>query len=560
MGFVLHTGPQPPRGAGFRIVRVLGSGGFGITYEAEWVPFGVAVAVKEYLPSGIAGRSLDGIAIAAQRGTVAEHYRYGLKSFEEEAHTLLQFKEPAIVRVLNFFEANGTAYLVMEYEAGNTLAQLLEQHSRLPEEELEGILVRTLDGLHAIHEKGYLHRDIKPSNVLVRSDGRPLLIDFGAARQALGQKTQTMSVILTPGYAPFEQYLSRGKQGAWTDLYALGATLYRCISGDAHIESFSAADRVAALQAGESDPLTPAVNVGAAHYSLKFLQTLDWMLQVRAADRPQAARDVQRRLLETRQPNSPSVGANMALETTPTSHLEALPHVENERLASTSARSAGFVPVELPRDSRMSRESQSLHLEAAGHGTPPSPAASALSEPRITPTADPPGTAEMDAEADPSYRAAIGPERTDYYIRHFIRFDTQQPTRRFSWNWSAFFFGPAWLFFREMRVYGLIYFVLAHWFFPVTVAILKVLYPKAFLVPVTLGGLAVMSAFAGCANALYHYSVRRRIKAASAHTRTLDETLENLRERPPTSPLLAAIIFVAWVLIWGFVARISAAL
>jgi serine/threonine protein kinase len=282
------------------IRRVLGTGGFGITYLAEWL--GSEVAIKEYLPEDFAGRGADGVGVVPRTGKSHELFQFGLERFEEEARTLLQLKDaPSIARALNYFEANGTAYLVMDYVFGRTLEQLVRERGALPEGELRRLLLLTLQSLAVVHLRGYLHRDIKPSNIIVLADGRPLLIDFGAARQALGAKTQLLTVMLSPGFAPFEQYNTSGS-GPFTDLYSLGATLYYCLLGGDRqkvtltMSRAQAPDRVAALQRGEPDPLAPAVQTGAGRYSEPFLEVLDWMLRIWPAERPQAAAEVIARL------------------------------------------------------------------------------------------------------------------------------------------------------------------------------------------------------------------------------------------------------------------------
>jgi serine/threonine protein kinase len=282
------------------IRRVLGTGGFGITYLAEWL--GTEVAIKEYLPEDFAGRAEDGLGVVPRTGKSHELFQFGLERFEEEARTLLQLKDaPSIARALNYFEANGTAYLVMDYVLGRTLEQVVQERGALPEAELRQFLLLTLRSLAAVHLRGYLHRDIKPSNILVLPDGRPLLIDFGAARQALGARTQMLTVMLSPGFAPFEQYNTSGS-GPFTDLYSLGATLYYCLLGGDRqkvtltMSRAQAPDRVAALQRGEPDPLAAAVEIGAGRYSAPFLEVLDCMLRIWPTERPQTAAEVIARL------------------------------------------------------------------------------------------------------------------------------------------------------------------------------------------------------------------------------------------------------------------------
>jgi hypothetical protein len=277
----------------YEIKDILGVGGFGITYKGYDHSLHCDVAIKEYLPHGLALRTGDGSTVVPKSSNDQKYYDYGLKRFLDEARILAKFKERAIVRVSRFLEANGTAYLVMDYEDGESLAQYLARSGVLSETEIRAILVPILEGLRAVHAKEVLHRDIKPGNIFLRQGGPPVLLDFGAARQALGEQTRTMTGIVTPGYAPIEQYGQLGKQGPWTDLYALGATLYHCVVGKAPLE---APDRVAALQEGAPDPLKRAVEAGAGRYSAELLAAIDWMLAPNAKDRPQSAEQVLARL------------------------------------------------------------------------------------------------------------------------------------------------------------------------------------------------------------------------------------------------------------------------
>ncbi|WP_251979625.1 serine/threonine protein kinase [Salinibacter ruber] len=224
--------------------RVLGKpGGFGITYLGLNTALEELVAVKEYLPRELAARETDQETIRAHSDEEAEQFQYGLDRFIREARMLAQFDHANIVGVRDFFEANGTAYLVMDYYEGKTLKQYLQgqPEKRMDPEIATEIMLRVLDGLKEVHAEGYLHRDIKPSNIYLTQEGRPILIDFGAARLALGEKSRSLSVVMTEGYAPYEQYRREGDQGPWTDVYGAGATLYRMVTGE---KPPSATDRV----------------------------------------------------------------------------------------------------------------------------------------------------------------------------------------------------------------------------------------------------------------------------------------------------------------------------
>jgi TPR repeat protein len=222
----------------------LGQGGFGVTYFAWDLTLDRAVAIKEYLPAGQCTRLTNRLTVQSQDGERREQYAYGLERFLDEARILARFAaHPSIVPVVNFVEANGTAYLVMNYLQGMNLKEHISNRGgRITYTIASAIMMRAMDALREVHQQGLLHRDISPDNIFLTSDGCVKLIDFGAARHALSEHSQTLSVILKPGYSPEEQYRTKGKQGPWSDVYALGATLYRCVTG---IVPPSAIDRLA---------------------------------------------------------------------------------------------------------------------------------------------------------------------------------------------------------------------------------------------------------------------------------------------------------------------------
>jgi multidrug efflux pump subunit AcrA (membrane-fusion protein) len=278
-------------GPGARISRyevreVLGAGGFGITYKAFDTRLHCEVAVKEYLPAEFAVRESNQTTVKPRSDDIAELYQQGIARFLEEARVLAKFKNRHIVRVSDYMEVNGTAYLVMDYEEGESLRELLKKRGgSLSETEIKNLFLPILDGLKAVHDAGLLHRDIKPDNIYLRSEGPPVLLDFGAARHYTANQTRDITAIVTPGYAPFEQYQPNGNLGAWTDLYAIGATLYHCISGKAPLDALS--------RHGTSiDPLPPAVEAGGDRYSKVLLQTIDWMLQRQADERARSVDEV----------------------------------------------------------------------------------------------------------------------------------------------------------------------------------------------------------------------------------------------------------------------------
>jgi serine/threonine protein kinase len=287
------------------IERVLGQGGFGITYLARDTNLDQAVAIKEYLPVEVATRRPDA-SVSARTTEHDERYRWGLERFIREARTLARFDHPNIVRVLSVFELNGTAYMVMRFEEGETLAATLERKHALGEADLMRVLMPILDGLELVHNAGFIHRDIKPDNIHIRSDGSPVLLDFGSARYALGH-SRTVTILVAPGYAPFEQYYSSGEnQGPWTDIYSLGATCYRAIAGRAPLDAIA---RSKGILGSTQEILVPATAVGSARYSERFLKAVDHALAFAEKDRPQSISEWRKELSTGKVPPAPAKAA-----------------------------------------------------------------------------------------------------------------------------------------------------------------------------------------------------------------------------------------------------------
>lgn len=271
--------PQGTRIRDFEFHRVLGHGGFGITYLGWNVTLDIPVAIKEYLPADLATREKD-LSVVPQSPQVASDFQWGLGRFRDEAQTLARFHHPNIVHVHQYFVAHSTAYIVMDYVEGENLAAYLERKGTLSESELKAILHPLLSALEVIHQADFLHRDIKPGNIVLRdSDGSPVLLDFGSARQAIGARSRSVTSIVTPGYAPIEQYSSRERQGPWTDIYALGGVCYRALTGQIPDD---ATDRM------RDDPLIPVFQQCAGRASAAFLSAIDQALAVNEADRPQS--------------------------------------------------------------------------------------------------------------------------------------------------------------------------------------------------------------------------------------------------------------------------------
>ena len=274
--------PPGTRLGQFELVEVLGRGGFGITYRGRDTSLDVTVAIKEYMPLEMAVREPDGAVYPRTEGQ-AENYAWGLGKFEDEAKRLArltrELKLPGIVPVHHIFDYLGTTYIVMEYLEGRTLAELYESEGTLGEERLRGLLSSVLEALEHVHAAGIWHCDITPGNIMLRDDETPVLIDFGAAQVATAEHSRMVSAG-TPGYSPLELYIrSGGKLGPWTDIYGVGAVLYRGITGTAPSE---------ALARVVSDDLAPVAQAVDRPYGEQLTRAVDWALRVRGSERPQS--------------------------------------------------------------------------------------------------------------------------------------------------------------------------------------------------------------------------------------------------------------------------------
>jgi serine/threonine protein kinase len=278
----LNALPQGYEFQGYRIEQELGAGGFGITYKATELLIGRPVALKEYLPPSIAVRGRDSVTVHPIGPRDRVPFDLGIKRFRKEAQALVTFRHPNIVALHRFFEGNGTAYLVMAFEEGMTLGAILKRHGPITEDEIREVLEPLLDGVALVHQSGFLHRDIKPDNVVIRRDGSPVLIDFGAARQATAGIHDISQPIVSAGYSPFEQYANESRQGAYSDVYALGALAYACIT--AHRPT-DATDRLAGTR------MMSAAEAGKGRYSETLLRAVDRALAVMAEERPQSVEE-----------------------------------------------------------------------------------------------------------------------------------------------------------------------------------------------------------------------------------------------------------------------------
>lgn len=263
----------------YSLLGVLGMGAFGITYLAADNYLQLKVAIKEYFPSSAAVRNPFSGSVAMKSEKAKAEYLWGRERFMREAQTLARFRHKNIVQVFRYFEGNGTCYMVMAYEEGKSLEQALsDDETGWDERTTLAIVMPLLDGLESVHRAGFLHRDIKPANIVLRSnDSGPVLIDFGAARSAVSN--DAMTIVLSHGYGPPEQYSRHGNQGPWTDIYAMAAVLYRITTR---------AVPPLSLHRLKNDAMIPAGFLGEGRFSTGFLEAIDLALNVDETRRPQS--------------------------------------------------------------------------------------------------------------------------------------------------------------------------------------------------------------------------------------------------------------------------------
>jgi serine/threonine protein kinase len=272
----------------YRIDREISAGGFSIVYLA-YDENEVPVAIKEYLPSALVVRR-GGSVVQATCTENRSTFRYGMKCFFEEGRALANINHPNVVRVVNFFRANETVYMVMRYERGKTLQEYIQsRRDDISENFIRRIFAELLNGLREVHTHRILHLDIKPSNIYIRVDGSPLLIDFGAARQTLTAEKSTLTPMYTPGFAAPEQYRHRDQLGPWTDIYAVGASIFACLSGFA--------PQAADLRL-EEDNQASAKKIWGGQFSDELLEIVDWCLRLNHLERPQSVFALQKALIE----------------------------------------------------------------------------------------------------------------------------------------------------------------------------------------------------------------------------------------------------------------------
>jgi serine/threonine protein kinase len=327
--------PSGTRFGEFEILRVLGVGGFGIVYLAQDHSLEREVALKEYMPASLAARG-DGPQITIRSSAFAETYAIGLRSFINEARLLARFDHPSLVKVYRFWEDNATAYMVMPFLQGTTLRDTRRGMAHPPDEAwIKSVITPILSALELLHREGVYHRDIAPDNILLPRDGPPVLLDFGAARRVISDRTQSLTAILKPSYAPIEQYaeMTQLRQGPWTDLYALGAVVHYLVFG------VPPAPATARAVAEDGDAIENRVVPGI---SPRFMEAMAWMLAVRPNQRPQSGEQL-RAVLDGHAEIPPRGRPGMTI---PGGLAPAGPQIETA--ADATRINTAYVPTQMP--------------------------------------------------------------------------------------------------------------------------------------------------------------------------------------------------------------------
>lgn len=284
----------------YRIDRVIGQGGFGITYLAFDTDLQRPVAIKECFPRDFVSR--EGTTIVPTGSKEKQSFSWALGKFVGEATTLARFKHPGIVQVLQILKKeNDSAYMVLEFVEGKSFDQWLKTlEVKLDEKLLKSIILPILDALEVVHDNGIAHLDIAPDNIYVRDNGDAVLLDFGAAKQTIGQQTRTLNLVVKDGYSAPEQYYVEGRQGSWSDVYAFAATLYRGIIGKRPVDAMA---RLDAINNEEADPLEPLASKNIPGFSKEFLSAIDKGMSARSKARPQTIKEWRKTLIGKTQPN-----------------------------------------------------------------------------------------------------------------------------------------------------------------------------------------------------------------------------------------------------------------
>lgn len=268
----------------YRLDDILGQGGFGITYKAQDIKLNRAVAIKECLPVDFAWRQRT--TVIPKTSSAREDFAWALQRFRDEGKMLAKFNHPSIVKVYDIFDANGTAYLVTKYEAGQNFTNYIKYNKHtFSESNVLAILNPILQGLKEIHNAGILHRDIKPDNIFITEKGNPILLDFGSARLAVHNKTHSLTTLVSSGYAPLEQYHEDGSQGPWSDLYSLAGCIYYMLTGEVP------PDATKRFRPGKQDVYCSIEERLRGKFSKNLLSSIDKALNIDEKERPQNVRE-----------------------------------------------------------------------------------------------------------------------------------------------------------------------------------------------------------------------------------------------------------------------------
>lgn len=402
----------------FEITSAIGEGGFSIVYAALDQRLGREVAIKEYIPASLARRDA-GFSVRVRSEQHEESFSAGLAGFMNEARLLAQFKHPALVEVLQFWEENGTAYMVMPRYHGRTLRQVLrERGARCDEAWLKRTLTPVLDVLELLHERSVFHRDIAPDNILIQRDDRAVLLDLGSAREILGDREQSVTVVVKPGYAPLEQYSGEFSlpQGPWTDVYAFGAVLHFAVTGAPPQASISRVMK-------DSRPLL-AANPRPG-FSQSFLQAIDAALALQPENRPQSAAELRDLLAIEDGPSGTTARVNAERA------LDAL-HVDEAITAIVSAEEMADIAAQLAGAPAAGTPAGGMEPpSAAGAALPTAEEAPALlSDPMAAPPPlpDAPGFKDVEELASGKLLPSTEDIRVVSESRLEARIDTEQPS------------------------------------------------------------------------------------------------------------------------------------
>lgn len=435
--------------------KMLGKGGFGITYLAYEIAGDRKVAIKEYYPDGIAFRSNTSTGVSTYMGEKDDTYKSGAEKFYEEARTVSRFNgNPNIIHVYEFFYENNTAYFVMEYVEGVDLKKhLSSQGGKIEMHELMGIITPVLDALTIIHSVGVLHRDISPDNIYLSNDGRVILLDFGAARQIIGEESKSLSVILKQGFAPIEQYQKKGKQGPWSDIYALGATMYYALTGAVPEDVMS---RVYQDELKRPSELGVRINSRLENIIIK-------MLAVRSEHRYQSAIELKADVVQATAASS--TYPQCAQSNTQPQYQPYI--VPTQPVNNSQQQYSQYPPSQVPPNQQQSPY-------------PPSQVPLNQQQSQYPPQQPQPGQSNISTQMGntPNQAGYVPQNQTNYtpvpfspadeagYIGNNVWYYQQkfakmrQSNSKASWNWAAFLFAPYWLVYRKTMIPFLLYFFL----------------------------------------------------------------------------------------------------